>query len=129
MSHEQRKKLENEAKSWLQIQINDIALKKKAALKSDQVYREFVNTHLSLLLRIIEPYNFFREDELSSEMKDYLEHTYNIVSTNLDRHLLIKQKQLKSEGSNKANKISSQNDLRDILRSKNDQLKSNLKDY
>ena len=62
-------------------------------------------------------------------MKDYLEHTYNIVSTNLDRHLLIKQKQLKSEGSNKANKISSQNDLRDILRSKNDQLKSNLDDY
>ena len=59
MSHEQRKKLENEAKSWLQIQINDIALKKKAALKSDQVYREFVNTHLSLLLRIIEPYNIF----------------------------------------------------------------------
>lgn len=37
MSAEQKKKLENEAKSWLQIQINDIALKKKVALKSDQV--------------------------------------------------------------------------------------------
>jgi len=46
MSHEQSKKLENEAKSWLQIQINDIALKKKAALKSDQVYREFIDTHI-----------------------------------------------------------------------------------
>lgn len=37
MTMEQRKKLENEAKSWLQIQINEIALKKKVALKSDQV--------------------------------------------------------------------------------------------
>ena len=31
------------------------------------------------------------EDQLSSEMKDYLEHTYNIVSTSLDRDLFVKQ--------------------------------------
>ena len=38
---EQRRKLENEAKSWLQIQINEIALRKKCAIKSDQGFVEF----------------------------------------------------------------------------------------
>ena len=36
MVEDQRRKLENEAKSWLQIQINEIALKKACAVKSDQ---------------------------------------------------------------------------------------------
>lgn len=36
MPEEQRKKLENEAKSWLQIKINEIALKKKCAIKTNQ---------------------------------------------------------------------------------------------
>lgn len=36
MNEEQRKKLENEAKSWLQIQINEIALRKGCAIKTDQ---------------------------------------------------------------------------------------------
>ena len=36
MVEEQRKKLENEAKSWLQIQINEIALRKGCALKAGQ---------------------------------------------------------------------------------------------
>jgi hypothetical protein len=36
MTAEQQKKLENEAKSWLQIQINNIALDKKCALRKDQ---------------------------------------------------------------------------------------------
>ena len=31
------------------------------------------------------------DNELSNEMKDYLEHTYNIVSTSLDRDLFVKQ--------------------------------------
>ncbi len=30
-------------------------------------------------------------------MKDYLEHTYNIISTSLDRHLYSKQKKINSE--------------------------------
>ncbi len=36
MTYEQRKKLENEAKSWLQIQINEIALRKGCAIKADE---------------------------------------------------------------------------------------------
>jgi hypothetical protein len=36
MNEDQRKKLENEAKSWLQIQINEIALRKGCALRSGQ---------------------------------------------------------------------------------------------
>ncbi len=38
MNEEQRRKLENEAKSWLQIQINEIALKKACAIKGDEKY-------------------------------------------------------------------------------------------
>jgi hypothetical protein len=30
-------------------------------------------------------------------MKDYLEHTYNIISTSLDRHLYSKQKKINAE--------------------------------
>jgi hypothetical protein len=36
LNEDQRKKLENEAKSWLQIQINDIALQKRCALSKNQ---------------------------------------------------------------------------------------------
>ena len=36
-------------------------------------------------------FSFSSDDQLSSEMKDYLEHTYNIVSTSLDRDLYVKQ--------------------------------------
>jgi hypothetical protein len=38
MTEDQRKKLENEAKSWLQIQINEIALKKSCAIKPNEEY-------------------------------------------------------------------------------------------
>jgi hypothetical protein len=47
-----------------------------------------------LTLKVIFSWKFFclsSEDQLSSEMKDYLEHTYNIVSTSLDRDLFVKQ--------------------------------------
>ena len=36
MTEEQRKKLENEAKSWLQIQINEIAFKRKCAVRNEK---------------------------------------------------------------------------------------------
>ncbi|RNA12572.1 hypothetical protein BpHYR1_009056 [Brachionus plicatilis] len=98
MAEEQRKKLENEAKSWLQIKMNEIALKKKCAIKTNQ-----------------------SEDELSSEMKDYLEHTYNVVSTSLDRHLYLKQNNINFENLDDDKEPQSsvkQNDLRDALRKK-----------
>lgn len=52
-------------------------------------------------------------------MKDFLEHTYSIVSTSFDRHLHIKQKQIQNESPNKNNNLANdQNDLRDTLRNK-----------
>jgi hypothetical protein len=62
------------------------------------------------------------EDSLCNEMKDYLEHTYNIVSTSFDRHLYLKQdaieeKMRKAEGDSK--KPSKTNDLRQLMRQKN----------
>ena len=36
MTEDQRKKLENEAKSWLQLQMNEIALRKACAIKADE---------------------------------------------------------------------------------------------
>ena len=50
MTEEQRKKLENEAKSWLQIQINEIAIKKGCALKSDQKYLHFWQNFMVIFL-------------------------------------------------------------------------------
>jgi hypothetical protein len=54
-------------------------------------------------------------------MKDYLEHTYNIVSTSFDRHLYLKQdaieeKLKKAEGGTKK---PTTNDLRQLMRQKN----------
>jgi len=110
MSEDQRKKLENEAKSWLQIQINEIALKKGCAIKSDQ-----------------------NEDHLCAEMKDYLEHCYHIISTSLDRHLYVKQNKINNdlnlklqesqnpEEKNILSQISSyseKNDLRGVLKNR-----------
>ncbi len=74
MSEEYRKKLENEAKSWLQLQINEIALRKSCAIKADE-----------------------SEDQLCVEMKDYLEHAYSIISISLDRYLFSKQKQVNKQ--------------------------------
>ncbi len=74
MTEEYKKKLENEAKSWLQLQINEIALMKSCAIKADE-----------------------SEEQLCVEMKDYLEHTYSIISTSLDRYLFSKQKQVNKE--------------------------------
>ena len=111
MSEDQRKKLENEAKSWLQIQINEIALKKRCAIKSDQ-----------------------SEENLCAEMKDYLEHCYHIISTSLDRHLYVKQNKINNdlnlklqesqnpEEKNILSQISSyseKNDLIGVLKNKN----------
>ena len=101
MSEDQRKKLENEAKSWLQIQITDIALRKGCALKSGQ-----------------------NDDNLANEMKDYLEHTYNIVSTSLDRDLYVKQ----TKASKKINDI--KNDTKIKLNDKEkDSISSAMNDY
>ena len=36
MNDEQKRKLENEAKSWLQIQINDIGLARNCIIRPDQ---------------------------------------------------------------------------------------------
>jgi hypothetical protein len=44
MNEDQRKKLENEAKSWLQIQINEIALRKGCALRAGQKLDIFLTT-------------------------------------------------------------------------------------
>lgn len=67
-------------------------------------------------------------------MKDYLEHTYNIISTSLDRHLYSKQNLINSEiNSNfknvknskeidllmKISEFSDKNDLRGALKNKN----------
>jgi hypothetical protein len=38
MTDEQRRKLENEAKSWLQIKINEISLRKRCAIQTDQKF-------------------------------------------------------------------------------------------
>lgn len=66
-------------------------------------------------------------------MKDYLEHTYNIISTSLDRHLYSKQKKINAElndnlkdkgGKQELNlleqisKYSDKNDLRGALKNK-----------
>lgn len=74
-------------------------------------------------------------------MKDYLEHTYNIISTSLDRHLYSKQKKinaelndnLKDKGGNKElnlleqiSKYSDKNDLRGALKNKDIIQKSEL---
>lgn len=67
-------------------------------------------------------------------MKDYLEHTYNIISTSLDRHLYSKQNLINAEiNSNlkdvknskeidllkKISNFSDKNDLRGALKNKN----------
>lgn len=57
-------------------------------------------------------------------MKDYLEHTYNIVSTSLDRHLYLKQNNIAFENVDDENDIQNntkENDLRDALRKKKSQ--------
>lgn len=110
MGEDQRRKLENEAKSWLQIQINEIALKKACAVKSDQ-----------------------SDEHLCAEMKDYLEHCYHIISTSLDRHLFGKQNKINQdlnvqlqESQNVEEKnlllqianYSDKNDLRGVLKNK-----------
>lgn len=54
-------------------------------------------------------------------MKDYLEHTYNVVSTSLDRHLYLKQNNINFENLDDDKEPQSsvkQNDLRDALRKK-----------
>lgn len=55
MNEDQRKKLENEAKSWLQIQINEIALKKSCAIKPDEEYFTFTtispSSQMSVLIK------------------------------------------------------------------------------
>ena len=102
MTEEQRKKLENEAKSWLQIQINEIALKRKCTIKNDKKYLSLI---LSLFLIILNSlfirkqiqHNQSVEEELCNEMKEYLEHTYNIISTSFDRHLYQLLKKLESD--------------------------------
>ena len=52
MNEDQRKKLENEAKSWLQIQINEIALRKGCALRAGQKLDIFLTTFKILILSI-----------------------------------------------------------------------------
>ena len=95
MSEDQRKKLENEAKSWLQLQINEIALRRECALKSSEK----------------------TEENLCSEMRDYLEHTYNVVSTSLDRHLYVLQNKIYTSPEAKFNK-QDVNNLREALKYK-----------
>ena len=112
MNEEQRRKLENEAKSWLQIQINEIALKKACAIKGDETYSYEFNI-IKIKYQILFWF-CFSEDQLCAEMKDYLEHTYNIISTSLDRHLYSKQKKINSEISSNL-KDSNTNDENDII--------------
>lgn len=54
-------------------------------------------------------------------MKDYLEHTYNIVSTSLDRHLYLKQNNIKFDkldNDDESSENKKQNDLRYALHKK-----------
>ncbi|CAF5207107.1 unnamed protein product, partial [Rotaria magnacalcarata] len=76
MPEEHRRKLENEAKSWLQIQTHKSALEIGAAVTED----EDIN-------------------HLSNDMKNFLEYTYQIVRKSLERYLYqVQQKeQLKHE--------------------------------
>jgi hypothetical protein len=60
MTEEQRKKLENEAKSWLQIQINEIAIKKGCALKSDQKYLNCFQNFIVFQLFLVEFFGIAR---------------------------------------------------------------------
>ena len=77
--------------------------------------------------------NYFSDDQLSNEMKDYLESTYNIVSTSLDRHLYVKQNKAANiintvhKNDKKSdelvaimNEYKTTNNLRDILKYKNE---------
>lgn len=50
-------------------------------------------------------------------MKDYLEHTYNVVSTSLDRHLYILQNKIYTNPEVKLNK-QDVNDLREAIKYK-----------
>jgi hypothetical protein len=77
-----------------------------------------------------------RDDEICAEMKDYLEHTYEIVSTSFDRHLYSKQTKITNnlekskinpKMAKKAENISDvlaefrgTNNLRDVLKFKNE---------
>ncbi|CAF3891149.1 unnamed protein product, partial [Rotaria sordida] len=76
MAEEHRRKLENEAKSWLQIQTHKSALEIGAAVTED----EDIN-------------------HLSNDMKNFLEYTYQIVRKSLERYLYqVQQKEsLKQE--------------------------------
>lgn len=64
-------------------------------------------------------------------MKDYLEHTYNIVSTSLDRHLYLKQRNIQNKTAtskeNTQEKLSTLNDLRDALKNKTTESNKSIK--
>ncbi|UJR14936.1 hypothetical protein I4U23_001918 [Adineta vaga] len=103
MSEEYRRKLENEAKSWLQIQTHKSALEIGAAVTED----EDIN-------------------KLSNDMKNFLEHTYQIVRKSLERYLYqvqqkesTKQEEQKLQEANKRkhlDELNSGSKLRSILR-------------
>ncbi len=50
MTEEQKKKLENEAKSWLQIKINEVAIRKSCSLNPELPFVFFFLKNLILLL-------------------------------------------------------------------------------
>ncbi|CAF4482773.1 unnamed protein product, partial [Rotaria sp. Silwood2] len=103
MPEEHRRKLENEAKSWLQIQTHKSALEIGAAVTED----EDIN-------------------HLSNDMKNFLEYTYQIVRKSLERYLYqvqqresLKQEEEKLQEINKKkhqDELTGGTKLRSILR-------------
>ncbi|CAF1438227.1 unnamed protein product [Adineta steineri] len=103
ITEEHRRKLENEAKSWLQIQTHKSALEIGAAVTED----DDIN-------------------KLSNNMKNFLEYTYQIVRKALERYLYqvqqkdnVKQEEQKLQDKNRRkyhDDINSSSKLRSILR-------------
>ncbi|CAF0990782.1 unnamed protein product [Rotaria sordida] len=92
MLEEDRHKLENEAKSWLQIQVFKAAVEIGATVTEDQDI-----------------------NQLSNDMKNFLEYTYEIVSKSFERYLYqiqYKEEIMKQEEKlQERNKIKNQNEL------------------
>ena len=91
LTEEQRKKLENEAKSWLQIVMSELAVRRKCALKVGEVPASGGTSGTATGSSADAAGAAGVESQLCTEMNDFLEHTYGIVNTSLDRHLYCEQ--------------------------------------
>jgi hypothetical protein len=139
MAEEHRRKIENEAKSWLQIQTHKSALEIGAGIKI-KISIFFIRIPFYLFSghwrrrvsipkqeRISLKRNFFFSiNNLSNDMKNFLEYTYQIVRKSLERYLYqvqqkdsVKQEEQKIQEINKQKRqdeLTGGKKLRSILR-------------